>query len=55
MISATLCAALTGWLERRRWSDGSLCGISQKDGFACAFMDGAVIDAGAGNPTDAPR
>jgi Transposase, Mutator family len=24
----------------RRWSDGSLCGISQKDGFACAFMDG---------------
>jgi hypothetical protein len=35
--------ALQARLQRRRWSDGSLCGISQKDGFACAFMDGAVI------------
>jgi hypothetical protein len=53
--------ALQARLQRRRWSDGSLCGISQKDGFACAFMDGAVIaperrhEAGAGHPTEAPR
>jgi hypothetical protein len=31
----------------RRWSGGSLCGISQKDGFASAFMDCPVIDTRA--------
>jgi hypothetical protein len=39
----------------------SLCGISQKDGFACALWTAPSSaperrhEAGAGNPTDAPR
>jgi hypothetical protein len=30
--------SLPAGLQRGRWSDESLCGISQKDGFACAFI-----------------
>jgi len=37
----TRCRLRSGSVVERQ----SVCGISQKDGFACAFMDGALIGA----------